>query len=157
VSFAKYSIAKSRATIIAMKDSKKDTYSFINKILTFGVLVLVIIGGITVTPERVFSSGFTHQGTPFGGPIMYSLECTCSGNTLLFVLDYLTSSAVLVLKDPSSVLYQYQQNFTIGNYVLGTYSPGPQCLLYTGNACVEIVSHGAINQGPGAGASGFGL
>lgn len=97
---------------------------------------------------------FSHEGTPFGGPIVQRIECTCSGNYLITVNDlYSRQSKNILVWPPFSRLYQHFV-FNPGQQALGTYTPGPVCLIQTANGCYQVQTHGAINSGPGAGSSG---
>jgi len=131
----------------------------------FGLLAIVILGGVTITPQRVFSlgtvhpsSGLSHQGFPFGGPIQFILDCTCEmPNKLLIVLDFTThASKFIKWESGKSKMYDFSQggNFKIGQYILGTADFGGVCKYKVGNNCIDIKLDGIINAGPGAGTSG---
>lgn len=96
-----------------------------------------------------------YQGTPFGGIITGLIPCTCSNNYLIYVVDLVSRSVKsIVVSPPFSRLYLFY-TFNPGQWALGTFSPGPICLVTTTTGCNEIPSDGAINSGPGAGSSGF--
>lgn len=96
----------------------------------------------------------THEGTPFGGMIVARIECTCSGNYLIVVNDtYSMSPKNILVSPPQSKLYQFYV-FNPGQTAVGTYTPGPMCLIVTATGCASIQTDGQINAGPGAGSSG---
>lgn len=96
----------------------------------------------------------THEGTPFGGMIVARIECTCSGNYLIIVNDtYSMSPKNILVAPPQSRLYQFYV-FNPGQTAVGTYTPGPMCLIVTATGCAAVQTDGQINAGPGAGSSG---
>jgi hypothetical protein len=95
------------------------------------------------------------SGIPYGGPITASITCTCSGNILVYVFDYRTSTALPLIYQPGiSRLYSNFRVSAVGQYHLGTYTPGgPQCQIYSGTSCTTINSQGYIDMLPGTGTS----
>lgn len=90
---------------------------------------------------------------PYGGMRSYTLTCTCSGNSLLYIMDYRTNSILtLIYQAGASILYS---NYNIyGTYLLGTYSStANSCKVYVGEDCVDISSEGQMGSQPGTGTS----
>jgi hypothetical protein len=89
------------------------------------------------------------QTVPFGGRITIGFPCTCSGGWYLMVYD-------LLIKTPVPMVFQFgvsrlnaQYNiFTNGNSLLGSYTPGGTCLIYSGNSCESIPVTGTITPPP---------
>ena len=92
--------------------------------------------------------------TPYGGQRVYTLTCDCSGNALLYILDYRTNSVLTLLyQEGASVLYQYYNVYS-STYLLGTYSStGNTCQIYVGEDCVVISNEGQLGSQPGTGTS----
>jgi len=142
---------------------KKD--AIVNKIVTFITLTSVLLVGVTVAPQEALSlsmsthpsSGLSHTGTPFGGIIAGEIQCEASCGTpwrMIYMYDFATHSQLRLTIEPGkSKLYKYVQNFTPRHYALGTYSKPAQCK-YIPKECIDLMPHGYINSGPGAGASG---
>lgn len=89
---------------------------------------------------------------PFGGLIIGRIECTCTGNYLIVVNESMGQKNLLVAP-PISRLYQYYI-FNPGQFALGTYTPGPKCMVFNGQQCQEVPTDGIIDSMPGAGSSG---
>ena len=143
---------------------KKD--AIVNKIVTFITLTSVLLVGVTVAPQEALSlsmsaspsSGLSHTGTPFGGIIAGEIQCQAVCGTpwkMIYMYDFVTHGQLRLTIEPGkSMLYKYVQNFTPGRYALGTYSRPAQCKIKPGKKCIDLMPHGYINKGPGAGASG---
>lgn len=99
------------------------------------------------------SPGGSQGETPYGGLNIFTLTCTCSGNTLLFLMDYRTSRLLRLLYQPgASRLYSYFNVY--GRYLLGSYQPSQnQCRIQAGNTCVTISADGQLGTRPGSGTS----
>jgi len=92
--------------------------------------------------------------TPYGGMRSFTLTCTCTGNSLLYIMDYRTNMLLMLLYQPgASKLYSYYDIY--GRYLLGTYSSaaGNSCQIYVGEDCVEIFNNGQMGNMPGTGTS----
>lgn len=76
----------------------------------------------------------------FGGKIIATIPCTCSGQTLVTVDDYATKSAVVMLYNPA--ISKLNMNFNIwsvGVYVIGGLLPvGGVCSVYAGTGCTVV-------------------
>jgi len=114
------------------------------------------IGSVGTGGGSTAGSGLTHMGIPFGGMIMGEILCTCHPpHKLIIVQEYTTNSEKRILvAPPFSRLYQHW-TMNPGQYVLGTYTPGPRCFIRVSLYCFPLPTDGMINTGPGAGSSGF--
>lgn len=98
-----------------------------------GLGALSLFGGSNSTTG---ATGAASSMGYFGGMVMRSQLCTCSGQTLLTVLDYATNSTVMSMYIPG--LSKLNMNYNIwstGAYVIaGTYQGSAQCqvLRYAG-------------------------
>ncbi|MDO8467119.1 MAG: hypothetical protein Q7S83_03190 [bacterium] len=92
--------------------------------------------------------------TPYGGQRVYTLTCDCSGNALLYIMDYRTNTILTLLyQEGASILYSYYNVYT-STYLLGTYSStGNSCKIYVGEDCVDISNEGQLGSQPGTGTS----
>src|SRR3990172_7768667 len=92
-------------------------------------LGLVVAVAVTFLPPHDYLRALaqTSSEIPYGGMRSYTLTCTCSGNSLLYIMDYRTNSILtLIYQAGASILYS---NYNIyGTYLLGTYSS-------TANSC----------------------
>lgn len=91
------------------------------------------------------------SGRYFGGMRVFSLTCTCSGNTLVYINDYASGGELALTYDGSGRLYS--NNNIYGTYLMGSYSPGGNCQMYVGEDCIEINSDGSFDSSPGTGTS----
>lgn len=73
--------------------------------------------------------------TPFGGFVTAMTTCTCSYNLLLYVKDPRGPVLPLIYQPGATLLYKMYTP-TSGVNVLGKYTTGGQCLIYSGNSCV---------------------
>lgn len=119
-----------------------------------GLAIVVLFFSIGVAaPRDVAAQGVTTIETPFAGPQLFSLTCTCSGTLLIFVYDlYSMMPKALVYQPGVSVIYS---NFDIyGQYLLGTYLPGAgYCTIATPIGCPNISNDGMMGFLPGTGTS----
>jgi len=90
---------------------------------------------------------------PFGGLRFFTLECTCSANFLLYILDYANHSVLALVYQPGgSMLYSYFNIYA--TYLKGSYTPGAgQCQIYAGTSCSQVNSDGQLGSMPGTGTS----
>jgi 3D (Asp-Asp-Asp) domain-containing protein len=110
------------------------------------IIIVAVLISIIVFPVHVA------HAVPFGGLIIGRIECTCTGNYLIIVNTSNGQKNLLVMP-PLSRLFQYYL-FNIGQFALGTYTPGPKCLIQNGQKCDEVPTDGVIDSMPGAGSSG---
>lgn len=92
---------------------------------------------------------------PFGGPIVFSYECACSGGWLMVVFDQ-------TLKVPTPMTFQFGLSMIRANYniftpavqTVGSYTPGGICLMGS-TACYGFPTVGTISPVgfPGVGTS----
>lgn len=115
----------------------------------------VIAGAMVLLPPHDYSRALAQSSseTPYGGMRSYTLTCTCSGNSLLYIMDYRTNTILSLIYQPgASILYSYYN--TYGTYLLGTYSAaGSTCQIYVGEDCTEISNEGQLGSQPGTGTS----
>ena len=120
-----------------------------------GILVLVIFFVIPMPHNRpafTQSLGGVQSEIPYGGMRIFTLICTCSANTLLYIMDYATNQLLALIYQPGvSMLYSYYDIY--GTYFLGSYRGGGQCRIYAGKGCVTIPSRGTLGNMPGTGTS----
>jgi hypothetical protein len=96
-------------------------------------------------PEKAYAFG-----TPFGGRVLFTFLCTCSGNWLVTLMPTGPTYATLLTYYEGTQAYMgYNLPFTLN--VLGEYTQGSVCEFYVGTACGEIPSEGMI--GPITGSS----
>lgn len=121
-------------------------------IIGVGIMALLLSIGIAAPKDAVAQEVSTIE-TPFAGPQLFSLTCTCSGTLLIFVYDlYSMMPKALVYQPGVSVIYS---NFNIyGQYLLGTYMPGAgYCTMATPIGCPSISNDGMLGFLPGTGTS----
>lgn len=90
---------------------------------------------------------------PYGGNVIFIVDCFCSGNVEVWVIDYASKRLLRLIYQPGiSVLFR---NFNIlGPYLLGTYFPGGVCLDYKRVGCfVPFPPDGTMSNAPGTGTS----
>ena len=95
-------------------------------------------------------SGKAHAAF-FGGMQTAVINCTCSGNQLVYVQDYFSNRMLALVYQPgASRLFSNYNIF--GRYLLGSYAFGGQCLM-AGDPCTTLHSDGQIDAAPGVGTS----
>lgn len=89
------------------------------------------IFSITIIIASMFAiSTPTQAQIPFGGPILFSYECACSGGWFMLIYDQFTHL-------PIPMVFQFGVSMPRANYniytpavqTLGTYTPGGICLV----------------------------
>ena len=126
----------------------------ISKKIIIVTVIIVMIFGFHV-PNKADATG----GISYGGLKTLTLPCTCSGNAVIYLLDFKTKLPLVLLYQPGvSWLYQWYNIF--GTYMLGTYTvPVSQCWIQTGTTCTLIPTiimlGGKIIGGPGTGTTPF--
>lgn len=67
---------------------------------------------------------------PFGGPILMTYECTCSGGWFMLTYDQMTKLPIpMVFQFGQSMIHLNYNIFTPAVQTVGTYVPGGVCLL----------------------------
>ncbi len=110
----------------------------------------------------VFALAFLHKAeaavpvaVPFGGPILISYECSCSGGWLVLTYDNATQFPTpLVFQFGESMLRANYNIFTPSVQTLGSYTPGGICLMASLD-CAGVTVDGTISPFglPGIGTS----
>lgn len=96
------------------------------------------------------AQNFSAAGVPFGGPIVMSVPCLCSGGQWILITDW---STVVPGPNPMALVFQYgySKMATVQNYAslykpgsqtLGTFTPGGTCL--SGFFCLPLPVAGTI-------------
>lgn len=111
---------------------------------------------IITTLLFIFSFLFSVQqteavGIPFGGPILMTYECTCSGGWFVLAYDQMTKLPVpMVFQFGASMLHANYNIFTPSVQTVGDYIPGGICLLVS-LECGGFAVQGTISPAPGVG------
>ena len=126
------------------------------QVISIAGLGSVIAAAVIFLPRYDFLQALAQTAsseTPYGGMRSYTLTCTCSGNSLLYIMDYRTNNILSLIYQPgASILYSYYN--TYGTYLLGSYSAaGSSCQIYVGEDCTEISNEGQMGSQPGTGTS----
>jgi len=102
------------------------------RILTASIILLVaVVGAYSILS---YTKGVV--GLPFGGRVLTSVPCTCSGNFLLTVSPPVGGQFVYF---PGTQAYSsYNLGPTSGMWALGLYTPGGACLMFVGKGCVPF-------------------
>ncbi len=90
----------------------------------------------------------------FGGRISNVTYCTCSASVMIDVQDKLRGYVSVIYMPGVSRLYANYNVFTPGPNVIGGYTPGGVCLIYSGTQCnSQGAPMGTINTIHGVGTS----
>lgn len=82
---------------------------------------------------------------PFGGPITFTYECSCSGGWLVVVYDYMTKLPVpMTFQFGQSMLRANYNIFTPGVQTLGSYTVGGWCSPAS-TECAGFTTQGTIS------------
>ena len=81
-------------------------------------------------------------GLPFGGWIGWVTYCTCSFNLLLTVVG--PSPGNFVLQPGVSIIFPFGQVYRPGPAVVGSYTPGGACMVFSGKGCAPEPVTGTI-------------
>lgn len=104
-----------------------------------------ILGFIRPTPRA-------HAAQYFGGIRTGMLACTCSGNMLIYINNYVNGGGSLALSyNGSGRLFSNGNIF--GTYLLGSYSPGGICRIGIQPYCTTVRVDGSFDSSPGTGTS----
>ena len=106
-------------------------------IITLFIFVFLLIPNFQKTDAAILT-------TPFGGPILMSYECTCSGGWFMLIYDYKTMMPVpLVFQFGESMMRSNYNIYTPTVQTLGDYTPGGICLLASAD-CGGFTTEGTI-------------
>lgn len=118
-------------------------------------LILILIFSILIITKKTEAA--VPVAVPFGGPIVMTYECSCSGGWLVAVYDYTT-------KLPTPLTFQFGESILRSNYniftpsvqTLGSYIPGGVCLMASAD-CGGFATEGTISPigFPGIGTGGI--
>lgn len=72
----------------------------------------------------------------FGGRVTKVTYCTCGPNRMLDIEDPAGQQTQLIIT-PGTQIFSNYQTYSTGVNVLGTYTPGGQCMVYRGNNCSQ--------------------
>lgn len=118
-------------------------------------LILIPVFSILFFTQKVDAA--LPIAVPFGGPIVMTYECSCSGGWLVAVYDQAT-------KLPTALTFQFGQSLLRANYnifipsvqTLGTYTSGGICLMASAD-CGGFSTEGTISPigFPGIGTGGI--
>lgn len=95
---------------------------------------------------------------PFGGPILWTTACSCTGGWYILMYDYKTTTPLaLVFQFGLSRLNANYNIFSSGVNTVGSYQTGGECEIYVGESCMSLPVDGMITTqlGPGIGTSSF--
>lgn len=99
-------------------------------------------------PGRAFAQ--TADGsTPFGGALLYSFFCTCSGNWLVTVEPLPPTFVTLLTYQPGSQAF-LSYNIPETSWLLGGYTAGGLCSVIVGPGCAVLPSEGTISPMTGS-------
>ncbi|MEY4440541.1 MAG: hypothetical protein RLY49_167 [Candidatus Parcubacteria bacterium] len=120
--------------------------------MKFKIFTLIIVLA-SIIPLK--TQAVVPMAVPFGGPIVMTYECSCSGGWLVVTYDYMT-------KMPVPMTFQFGQSMLRANYniftpsvqTLGSYIPGGVCLMASAD-CGGFSTQGTISPigFPGIGTS----
>lgn len=121
--------------------------------------ISIILFLIFAIPSSVFAQTETVTGTvqaltlpPFGGPIIGVLDCSCSGNVKVDILDLRTGLPISLIFQPGvSRLNSWFNIHTLAVMTLGTYVYGGQCKVYAVVGCNSVPVIGTITGFPFSG------
>ncbi len=92
--------------------------------------------------EEIFAPKAHAFGLSFGGMVITTMMCTCSGNWLVGMRPYKVGGPFLLTHYMGNQMY-LNMNFPMSRYVLGFYAPaGAPCMMYAGITCISIPSQG---------------
>ncbi len=117
---------------------------FINFLLVFGFIF-----------APIFAEAEVPIAKPFGGPILFTYECACSGGWLVVVQDQsIMTPTPLTFQFGVSMLRANYNIFTPAVQTLGSYTPGGICLMGS-SLCTGFPTVGTITPPgmPGVGTS----
>lgn len=93
----------------------------------------------------VFIPRQTQAQIPFGGPILASYECACSGGWFMLIYDQKTHLPIpMVFQFGYSMMRANYNIFTPSVQTLGSYTPGGICLLASWD-CAGFFTQGTVS------------
>lgn len=114
--------------------------------MKFKILLVSIL--LLVTP--LFTSAVVIQ--PFGGRIILSYPCPCSGGLYMLIADPRTKLPLPIVFQLGFSRLNAQFNiFTPGVNVLGTFIPGGVCGVYSATGCSFVPAIGTVTSLPMSG------
>jgi len=126
----------------------------INKTKLLGIIILIsIISLILFLPTEKANAQLLDDDV-FGGTISFVRHCGCSGTYAIYIFDFKSISAkVLVYKPGFSLIWPFSNIFS--DYILGSYNKsGATCTIPGAyGVCVNIKVDGLIGKLPGFGTS----
>lgn len=118
----------------------------------FTLYILAIFVAMTAVFGVIGRITQAHAANYFGGMRTAYLTCTCSGNTLIYVNNYVSGGGSLALVyDGSAKLYSHNSIF--GTYLLGSYTSGGICRVGQEPYCDDMDVDGSFDSNPGTGTS----
>ena len=109
------------------------------RIFKISVAILLLLAIVVLfLPSKAFA--LLGIGTPFGGMVLFRLECTCSANTMIVVGPPRPGTFML---DAGTVIYEKYTPF-IAHWVLGLADAFVPCMVYVGTACVPAGEGGRV-------------
>lgn len=108
--------------------------------LTLGLAMLTLLPSVAAATTGLI---------PFGGNVMWTIPCTCSGNVLVYVGppnfgSFMYQPTIPGIPAGTDVFMNYLP-MKVGSYVLGLAEPAPMtCLVYAGVSCVTAGAGGMM-------------
>ncbi len=126
--------------------------------LNQGLGLAAIKSPVTEKAELPWAQQKHHTGEPFGGLVLFRLECNCPrerpGNYAVIVNDLVLKKSIWLKVDEKSKMYEYW-HLLMNRYGLGTYNKGGTCYsrLVDPECKRPVTMDGTLNDGPGTGTS----
>lgn len=110
-----------------------------------------ILGRLSLLLADSFSpkKASAESGSPFGGALLFSFFCSCSGNWLITVEPLPPTFVALLTYEIGSQAY-LTYNIPYTTWLFGEYTGGAQCQIVIGTGCATIASEGAISPTVGS-------
>ena len=115
-----------------------------------GIAILLLFSFV---PFSQYSVTRAQAAIPDGGNVILVIDCPCSGNLEVWIIDYASKRLLRLMYQPgiSKLFLNYH---IYGPYLLGTYFPGGVCLDYKRVGCfVPFPPDGTMSNAPGTGTS----
>jgi hypothetical protein len=111
-------------------------------LLTFFVAIALFCAGFLGFLSARPGVAHAQLGIPFGGPILATWWCTCSGGIALTIGPPVGGN--YVFQFGTSIPFAFGQVFRPGPWTLGTQIPGGVCLYFVGIGCAPYPAIGTI-------------